>query len=270
MISSRSILVSNDGRGNGREIHTQRGSKVAKRGAAEVVRRGVHPVRFNVISRVPSLPPSLVLLSFHSSPTPSLPQSAFLLVHPQPRRHHSPPHLTTRPPGIFNLRKPSSERTKERRKEGGGREMDEEAGRRREEGGWSRGWKSIPLGGVTSRAQLARARVSFRRGFRILAAVDWRFLRFRFSPPPRWRQPVMHTVREPDLRPPSPASPGLLPTAHRSSSLSLSLCSSPSPGCFSSFFTLRRATRASARRPSPASRRKRECIIQFSSRYFTI
>lgn len=188
-----------------------------------MVRRGVHPVRFNVISRVPSLPPSLVLLSFHSSPTPSLPQSVFLLVHPQPRRHHSPPHLTTRPPGIFNLRKPSSERTKERRKEGGGREMDEEAGRRREEGGWSRGWKSIPLGGVTSRAQLARARVSFRRGFRILAAVDWRFLRFRFSPPPRWRQPVMHTVREPDLRPPSPASPGLLPTAHRSSPLSLSL-----------------------------------------------
>lgn len=59
--------------------------------------------------------------------------------------------------------------------------MDEEAGRRREEGGWSRGWKSIPLGGVTSRAQLARARVSFRRGFRILAAVDWRFLRFRFT-----------------------------------------------------------------------------------------
>lgn len=39
----------------------------------------------------------------------------------------------------------------------------------------------IPLGGVTSRAQLARARVSFRRGFRILAAVDWRFLRFRFT-----------------------------------------------------------------------------------------
>lgn len=38
------------------------------------------------------------------------------------------------------------------------------------------GWKSIPLDGVTSRAQLAPARVSLRRGFRILAAVDWRFL----------------------------------------------------------------------------------------------
>lgn len=46
-----------------------------------------------------------------------------------------------------------------------------EAGR-----GILRGWKSIPLDGVTSRAQLALARVSFRRGFRVLTVVDWRFL----------------------------------------------------------------------------------------------
>lgn len=144
----------------------------------------MHPVRFNVISRVSSLSfslspsPSFSFLFIRHPPLPS-PRSAFLLVHPQPRRHSPPPHLTTRPPGIFNLRKPSSGTKEGRRREG--REMDEEAGRRREEGGWSRGWKSIPLGGVTSRAQLARARVSFRRGFRILAAVDWRFLRFRFT-----------------------------------------------------------------------------------------
>lgn len=46
-------------------------------------------------------------------------------------------------------------------------------------GGWRgtlRGWKSIPLDGVTSRAQLALARVSFRRGFRVLTVVHWRFL----------------------------------------------------------------------------------------------
>lgn len=65
---------------------------------------------------------------------------------------------------------------------------DEKEIGRREEGwqevsrGWeaggvhSRGWKSIPLDGVTSRAQLALARVSFRRGFRALTVVHWRFL----------------------------------------------------------------------------------------------
>lgn len=77
--------------------------------------------------------------------------------------------------------------------------------------------------------------MSFRRGFRILAAVDWRFLRFRFT---STVEAVMHTVREPDLRPPTPPplrSPGLLPTAHRSSllSLSLSLSSSLASPCSS-------------------------------------
>lgn len=56
--------------------------------------------------------------------------------------------------------------------EGGGGQRKATVGR----GARCEGWKSIPLDGVTSRAQLAPARVSFRRGFRILAAVDWRFL----------------------------------------------------------------------------------------------
>lgn len=44
------------------------------------------------------------------------------------------------------------------------------------------GWKSIPLDGVTSRAQLAPARVSFRRGFRIycLSLTGVFCQRFRF------------------------------------------------------------------------------------------
>lgn len=148
--------------------------------------------------------------------------------------------------------------------------MDEEAGRRREEGGWSRGWKSIPLGGVTSRAQLARARVSFRRGFRILVAVDWRFLRFRFT---STVEAVMHTVREPDLRPPTPPLPSA-PFARAPSygspvlaSLflpllpSLSLCSSPR--CFSSFFHPPPSNSASAvrRRLSLLPRGERESVL---------
>lgn len=125
------------------------------------------------------------------------PQSAFFPVYPPPRccsplfdsssRHFQPPKTL-----VCRERKKrgrSAGKMEEERKIGGG------AGRRREERGQSRGWKSIPLGGVTSRAQLARARVSFRRGFRILAAVDWRFLRFRFS----HVETAMHTVREPDL-----------------------------------------------------------------------
>jgi len=69
-------------------------------------------------------------------------------------------------------------------------EREERGGRKRSPGGggqgggggslvWGilRGWKNIPLDGITSRAQLAPARVSFRRGFRVLpAVVDWRFL----------------------------------------------------------------------------------------------
>ena len=43
-------------------------------------------------------------------------------------------------------------------------------------GAYSEGGRAIPLDGVTSRAQLALARVSFRRGFRVLTIVDWRFL----------------------------------------------------------------------------------------------
>lgn len=58
------------------------------------------------------------------------------------------------------------------------------AGRRQREAGRGilRGWKSIPLDGVTSRAQLAPARVSFRRGFRIycLSLTGVFCQRFRF------------------------------------------------------------------------------------------
>lgn len=48
--------------------------------------------------------------------------------------------------------------------------------------GWGilRGWKSIPLDGVTSRAQLALARVSFRRGFRVPTVVHVFCQWFRF------------------------------------------------------------------------------------------
>lgn len=65
---------------------------------------------------------------------------------------------------------------------GGRKRLEEGRGLARSQqkvGGWSgyiRGWKSIPLDGVTSRAQLALARVSFRRGFRVLTVVHWRFL----------------------------------------------------------------------------------------------
>lgn len=61
-----------------------------------------------------------------------------------------------------------------------------EGGRKAAEGGAGRGifrgWKSIPLDGVTSRAQLAPARVSFRRGFRIycLSLTGVFCQRFRF------------------------------------------------------------------------------------------
>lgn len=147
--------------------------------------------------------------------------------------------------------------------------MDEEAGRRRE-GGWSRGWKSIPLGGVTSRAQLARARVSFRRGFRILAAVDWRFLRFRFT---STVEAVMHTVREPDLRPPTPPPRSVRqssflrltgPRFSLSPSLTLSLASPCSSlRCFSSFFHPPPSNSASAvrRRLSLLPRGERESVL---------
>ena len=93
----------------------------------------------------------------------------------------------------------------------------------------------------------------------------------------------MHTVREPDLRPPTPPplrSPALLPlTAHRSSLLSLSLSLSLAlslPRPFLSPLLAFLPFSPSAEQlsqeevESPASRRKRECIIQFSSRYFTI
>lgn len=61
--------------------------------------------------------------------------------------------------------------------QGVGRKSAESGERGRGAGrGTLQGWKSIPLDGVTSRAQLALARVSFRRGFRVLTVVDWRFL----------------------------------------------------------------------------------------------
>lgn len=53
----------------------------------------------------------------------------------------------------------------ERKREDGRKRLPGEGGGER--GSGLQGWKSIPLDGVTSRAQLAPARVSFRRGFRI-------------------------------------------------------------------------------------------------------
>lgn len=142
----------------------------------------MHPVRFNVISRVSSLSlflPRSPFFSFVTHPFPPPDQPFSSCIHNRVATL-LPPTLRL----VLQAFSTSENPRLVRKEEGGGREgreMDEEAGRRREEGGWSRGWKSIPLGGVTSRAQLARARVSFRRGFRILAAVDWRFLRFRFT-----------------------------------------------------------------------------------------
>lgn len=69
----------NSHRGDGREGEDWKG------GTAEVLCRGVHPVRFNVISRVSSLSFSFLFIRHPLCPL-TLPRSAFFLVHPPPRR----------------------------------------------------------------------------------------------------------------------------------------------------------------------------------------
>lgn len=100
------------------------------------------------------------------------------------------------------------------------------------------GWKSIPLDGVTSRAQLALARVSFRRGFRVLTVVDWRFLpAVSFLPRRQLYMYIACVMRW-------AVFPGELPlvdSLYRSPS---SFSSPPPPGIFFLFYPLRSASRA--------------------------
>lgn len=150
------------------------------------------------------------------------------------------------------------------------------AGRTRREGerGTLRGWKSIPLDGVTSRAQLAPARVSFRRGFRILAAVDWRFLpTVSFLPRSSYMACVMRWLHFPSEA--AVAAP-LFPPSHIDSLYRspLPLPRPPSLSCalgdFLPLLSVAAVSRSPLPRPLPDGDPDESCIIQFSSRYFVI
>lgn len=156
------------------------------------------------------------------------------------------------------------------RARGQARKRRRAAGRTRREGkrGTLRGWKSIPLDGVTSRAQLAPARVSFRRGFRILATVDWRFLpTVSFLPRSSYMACVMRWLHFPSeaavaapLFPPLPYRL-LVPISSASSSPSFSLVCPR--GFSSSFIRCRRLPLTPLTRPLPDGDPTRVALSNF-------